>query len=626
MTEGSGWAVAGDRTGRAGRLGLLATGLSVACTFLVAIAGPSVMEPVFPGRSGQLPWALDLRMSGYLAVGLTALGVLAGAAGLILLLRAIRGGWTVDPRVLLLGGLLAAVALTLIPPFGSSDPLSYVAYGRMVATGHNPYLTTPANLAKHGDPMARAMLEMLDWPRQPSDYGPLASGIQGLASQIAGQSVRLTVFLLDLVNLVAFTGTALLLYRMTAGRQDRRLRAMLLWTANPLLLQVLVAGGHLDTQQIVCCVAAVAVLYGPWCQHPRPGASPAPGRAALAGALIGLGFAIKVTAALVGLGLAIALVLTAASSWPPSMDSAPRGVWRGLPRPGWHRLAVLLGALAAGFAAVAGGALAIGGRATLTVTSQASDMVSNGSPWRAIRHVLQHTVGHTSAKDIVKYGAIALAVLLAALTLRAFQRHHCHIDGVQTTSVSHGSGAGWEWGRWTVLALVIGWLFAWPYILPWYDALGWVFLALVPTTGLDWLMLARTTALGLAYLPARTADVTLPHGLRWVQPLLRNGVSPVVLTGIVAGLIVITIGSRTGTWNEIGGAPSIESAGGSYRLRDVAGRAPARRSGGAGMYDGDRRLHWAVAALPIRALRFRIRRPKTLDPVAAAEQTPNRRG
>ena len=60
------------------------------------------------------------------------------------MLRAVRGGWSVPARAVLVAGLLAAAALTLVPPFGSSDHLSYAAYGRMLVTGHNPYTTTPA--------------------------------------------------------------------------------------------------------------------------------------------------------------------------------------------------------------------------------------------------------------------------------------------------------------------------------------------------------------------------------------------------------------------------------------------------------------------------------------------------
>ncbi|HXL96623.1 MAG TPA: polyprenol phosphomannose-dependent alpha 1,6 mannosyltransferase MptB [Streptosporangiaceae bacterium] len=488
-----------------GRAGLAAIGLSIVATFVVAVSGISVMEPALPGRSWQPPWAFDLHISAYLAVGLAAASLAAGAAGLVLVLRAMRGGWRIPARALLLAGIVAAAVLTLVPPFGSSDQLSYAAYGRMVATGHNPYLTTPADLARLGDPVARAVQ---DWYNQVSVYGPLASGIQGLASLIGGASVRLTVFVLGVVNLIAFSGTGVLLYRMTSGQQDRQLRAMLLWTANPLLLQVLVAGAHVDVQMIACCVAGVAVVYR----------QVTPARAAAAGVLIGLGFAVKVTAGLVGLGIAIALCQQLG--------------WRRGGRP----LAGALGALAGGFAVVAATALAIGGAAMLKATSTASDMVSIGSPWRGIRSALKPAVGGSAAGDIVKYGAVVLAVALVVLLIRGLPR----VTGGPMLAV-------------IPLALALGWLFAWPYVLPWYDALGWALLALVPASDVDWLLLARTTALGFAYLPARTLparhyDVKLPQGLHWVQPVFRNGVSPVVLTVTTVWLVLLM-------WRAYRGAP-----------------------------------------------------------------------
>ncbi|HJY58646.1 MAG TPA: polyprenol phosphomannose-dependent alpha 1,6 mannosyltransferase MptB, partial [Streptosporangiaceae bacterium] len=289
---------------RAPRAGLAAMAASVALTLAVAVGGPSVVEPVLPGRAGQPPWAFAAHPSPYLAVGLTAAALAAGALGLVLALRAVRGGWSVPARAVLLAGLLAAVALTLVPPFGSSDQLSYAAYGRMLVTGHNPYTTTPAQLAALGDPVARAVQ---DWFTTPSVYGPLATGVQGLAALIGGVSARLTVFVLGLANLAAFAGTALLLHRMTRRDPARQLRAALLWAANPLLLQLLIAGAHVDAEAVVFAVAAVAVLFGPWSRDRGP--VPSLTRAALAGVLVGLGFAVKVSDVVVGVGLAAALVL-----------------------------------------------------------------------------------------------------------------------------------------------------------------------------------------------------------------------------------------------------------------------------------------------------------------------------
>ena len=63
MTTGPG------QPARAGQLGLAGIGASAALTFAVAVMGPSVMEPVLPGRAGQPPWAFAAYPSPYLAVG-----------------------------------------------------------------------------------------------------------------------------------------------------------------------------------------------------------------------------------------------------------------------------------------------------------------------------------------------------------------------------------------------------------------------------------------------------------------------------------------------------------------------------------------------------------------------------
>jgi len=497
----------------AGRAGLIAIGASVAGTFAVAVAGPSVMEPALPGRPGQPPWSFGLHPSPYLAVGLTAAALAAGTLGLVLVLRAVRGGWSVPARAVLVAGLLAAVALTLVPPFGSSDHLSYAAYGRMLVTGHNPYTTTPAQLAALSDPVARAVQ---DWSRSPSVYGPLATAIQALASLAGGTSVRLTVFVLGLANLVAFAGTALLLHRMTRRDPVWQLRAAFLWAANPLLLQVLVAGAHVDSQAVVFGVAAVAVMYEAKAEVSAP-------RAALAGVLVGLGFAVKVTIALVGLGLALAVVLRA--------EREPGQPWR-------HRFGRLwpqLAALAAGFAVTAGTAVAIGGSAMLRQSSQASDMVSIGSPWRVIRTIIHLAVTGAATTDLVKAGAIALAVVLAVLLIRG---------------LGPGAAGSREAYAAVAFALALAWLFAWPYVLPWYDALGWALLPLVPLVpggaaeALGWILLARTAALGFGYLPARQADAALPPGLGWLQPVIRHGVTPAVLAVATVWLVCLMLRAR----------------------------------------------------------------------------------
>ena len=246
------------------------------------------------------------------------------------------------------------------------------------------------------------------------------------------------------------------------------------------------------------------------------GSPPRASRAAVAGVLVGLGFAVKVTAALAGAGLAITLVLILGRHW--------------------RRLVPRLAALGAGFAVTAGAAVAIGGSAMLRQSSQASDMVSIGSPWRVIRTVIHLAVAGTAATDIVKFGAIGLAVVLAVLLIRGLPAA----------------------GATAAFALALAWLFAWPYVLPWYDALAWALLPLVPLVpgaaveAVGWLLLARTAALGFGYLPARQTDAALPPGLGWLQPVVRHGVTPAVLAATTAWLVILMLRSwrsaRLGRW------------------------------------------------------------------------------
>jgi hypothetical protein len=549
-------AATGPSGQRQGAAGLTATAISIVTTFTVAVLGPSVMEPALPGRGGQPPWSISAHPSPYLVVTLTAFAIAAGTAGLVLTFLATRRGWTVSPWVLFAAGIAAAVALTLVPPFGTSDHLSYAAYGRMVVTGHNPYTTTPAALARLGDPIARAVQ---DWRTSPSVYGTLATAGQALASLIGGTSVRLTVFVLSLLNVIAFAATGLLLHWMARGDRSRQLRAALLWTCNPLLLQVLIAGAHVDSQAIVFAVGAVAVFSLGTTPGSRPGRDAMRGSrrsgtgrelaaAAAAGALVGMGFAVKATTALVGAGLAIGCVLAWRARHAES-GSSPRN------------LAAVLAALAAGFAVTAGASLAYWGTGALEPALREGSYVSIGSPWRAVRAALGLATGASPAEDITKGAAVVLALALLALLLRSISAAgpgawpqvgglasggtgqpaagtgSAGISSAGRAAVGTGARAGASPAVIASFAVVFAWLVAWPYVLPWYDGLGWALLALLPFSRLDWLMVARTAALAIGYLPGRT--VVMPADLGWLRTVVRGGVTPVILLAVTVALVVM---------------------------------------------------------------------------------------
>jgi hypothetical protein len=550
--------------------GIGATAVSIAATVTVAALGPSVMEPPLPGRPGQPPWAFAAHPSPYLVIALTGLAIVAGTFGLVVTMRAVRRGWQVPPGMVLAAGLLAAVLLATLRPFGSSDHLSYAAYGRMLASGHNPYLSGPDVLARLGDPVARAV--EAPWQASPSVYGVLATGGQALASLAGGTSVRLTVFVLSLLNLAGFAGTGLLLHRLAGGDRGRQLRAALLWTCNPLLLQVLVAGAHVDSQAIVFGVAAVAVFAvalrraaggdGAWRCVPL---------AVAAGGLAGLGFAVKLSMILVAAGLLVACLL--AGQGLARQGLAGQGLaGQGSPaRQGltWPRgpAAGLAAGLAAGFAAVTAAAVGIGGSASVRAAFAAGSYVSIGTPWRWLRSAIRIATGETTADNIVKLLA-ALAVLgLAWLLLR-------HLPGpgrlvlagggpantigpAEAVSPADAGGPAAAVGpagavgladavglaARAALAFSLAWLTAGPYLLPWYDGLAWALLPLLPWSSIDWFVTAQTGALAIGYLPAR--EVAMPAGTGWLETVVRTAITPALLLITALALVIALRSGRT---------------------------------------------------------------------------------
>ncbi|MGK5554609.1 polyprenol phosphomannose-dependent alpha 1,6 mannosyltransferase MptB [Actinomadura kijaniata] len=463
---------------RKGTRGLAAIGAALALFLLTAVLGPSAFVPALPGAAGAPPFSLNARPPGTLLVVLVVLGVAAGAAGLALCLAALRRGWRVPASRLVGAGLLVAAAFAFLPPVGSTDHLNYAAYGRMAATGHDPYATRASDLPH--DPVINAVQE---WQDTPSVYGPVATAGQALASWVGGDSVKTTVFVLSLLNLAAFAVAALVLHR-TARDDTARLRAALLWTCNPLMLFHLMAGAHNDVQAVAPMVAALAAF--------RAG----PGWALLTGALVGTGTAIKLPAALVGGGPAWCLLR--ARRWPS------------------------LAALFAAAGAVAAAAFPPAGPHVFDQLRAASNMVSLATPW----HLLDSLI-HNRA--VIKVGWVALMLALAWLLYHALPRDPL------------GDAAGRERreGRRVAAALVLAWLFAAPYELPWYDGFGWAVLALLPASRMDQIMLVRTAVFSLAYLPARDPElVGLPEALRWFLPsVVRSVIVPVLLTGVLVYLV-----------------------------------------------------------------------------------------
>jgi hypothetical protein len=498
---------------RLGTGGLCGIGAGVACFAVTALLGPSVFQPELEGPRGEPPYALDVGPSPYLVIGLVVAGIVASTVGLGLCFAAVRRGWRVRALPLVFAGVAAAVAFMVMPPVGSTDHLNYASYGRMAATGHDPYRTSADDLPK--DPVAGAPEE---WRTTPSVYGPIATGGQAFAAWLGSGSVRLTVFVLSVLNTLAFAATSLILYRTSRG-EERRLRTALLWTCNPLVLFHLIAGAHNDVLAIAPMVAALAVAGG------RTGWA----RGLAVGALAGIGTAIKLPAALVAGGPAWALL---------------RETWT---ERRWRPIGALI-ALAGGGVAVTALSYVLAGPHALDQVREASNMVSFATPW----HLVDESLGRGSQRDVIKLGAMLLGLALFLLLFRALPKDDLSPDAGATAQDAEN--------RRVAVAIVLAWLLAAPYALPWYDGFGWALLALLPWTRIDWILLAHTAALSLAYLPARApARIRLPDDLEWLFTVVRPTVVPWTLLAILTALVASCL--RSSGRSPATGAPRRASAG-----------------------------------------------------------------
>jgi hypothetical protein len=441
-------------------------GCSVALIVLVGALGPSAaVPPLSPHATGDQPPAA-------LVTALLALSAILGALGVVLGVRALRHGWLPDPKRLLAAGVLATGAVLVVPPMATADIGSYAAYGRMVVLHHDPYVTTPRDLAS--DPVVGAA--EAPWLDAPSVYGPLATGEQALVAQVGGDSRATVLRGLAVLGGLAFLATGLLLDAAARNAQDplrRRRVVALLWTCNPLLILQLVAAAHVDS--LLCLTVLAGVLL-------------AARRPAVAGALLGLAGAVKATAVVPALGVLAALR--------PRRSLAPL--------------------ISAGIAITVIAYAAAGGWHVLTPARNASRAVSRGTPWRWIASGLERLLPHTAARDLVVYAAVLLAVALAVRMAARTPTGPAPI------------------ARSAFLA-VLAWTLVAPYALPWYDALAWCLLgALVATGGLarpeptTLLLAVHTAVLTVAYLPGRTVPLGEPLG--HAMTAVRSGLAPVVVT------------------------------------------------------------------------------------------------
>jgi hypothetical protein len=481
----------------AGRAGLALIGVAVAVMLAVALLGPSAAVPDLGG--GDPPWSFRVAPADLLVIQLTWAAVIIGGLGTATGLYALRRGWLPRRGLLLAGTVIAVLAFTLVPPAGSTDVLSYAVYGRIAALGHDPYVTTPAWLHQLADPVGE--LAPLAWRHAPTVYGPLATWAQLAASRLGGASMALTVLALKAMTGLAFLLSALMLDRLAGPARDRRVRVHLLWSLNPLMLWQVVMGGHVDGLGVVLLLAAILAL--------RRGGLAA---GLAAGALLAAAAAVKAPFILAGAGLA----------W-----AARRS------------LTTLLALLMGLFAALIGAYATQGPEAFGNLMGKIGAH-SMADPWRVITDALGLGTDASPLEGQLTLGAaLAIGLLLC-----------WRLPPGPSGLAPEVSGLARGWPRLAARApgldsvrLALAWCLCWlltsPVQHPWYDALLFPLLALMPASRLDGLLIARGVVTTLIYLPGAKAILQPDPLIRWIAEIYRPWVAPLAADLIILCVIVL---------------------------------------------------------------------------------------
>jgi len=384
--------------------------------------------------------------------GILYIGDILACLGLAGMLWAHSQGWRPNPTRLFLASTAIVAVMVSLTPVGSSDTASYAAYGRISSQGGNPYTVSPCTWLfgtgrNYGCPVTvKSYMHLAHptflpyyhavgglWKNQPSVYGPVATAMQSAAASVGGANVAHTIWVLMILNGLVFVGVGFLLLKTSADP----IRATLFWTANPVIIQQLVSGGHSDTYVAAAAICAISVarrVSGKWGD-------------VLIGVLIGVACGVKITAALIGIGLAFPLLM----------------------RREWMRTA----RITAVSLVTVGVIYSFYGFTALKPLAQGSSWVELPSPWWFLQTLGVHVAGlqqHTMDTIISLLWPIAMLAVAWVIYRR--------ISSEQPREIV------------APFAVSFAWILVAPWTMAWYTAIAWVTLSEVPRNRMTrWLAL-----------------------------------------------------------------------------------------------------------------------------------------
>ena len=471
---------------------------SVLIMIVVSAAGPNVSVPLLPVTSGPPWWHHSLHLTATFVTVSLWVAMVLGCAGVIAGLIAVDRGARLPVRAVLAFAFLAVAVFTLLPSAGSTDSISYAANGRTAVIGHSPYVMTPLQLQRSGDPIGRQIpfAEIpSSWTTTVSVYGPVATGAEWAAAELGGTSLARITFWLKLEEALAFAVVIAALDRMLRREDGLRLRAHLLWSVNPLLLFQIVAGGHIDGLAVVFGLLGVAALRA---RDGRLGV----GAAAVAGLLTGVAAGIKVEYVL----------FAAAVAWACRRSVRP------------------LAAAAAGFLLVVIPTYLAAGPPAIKILVTRSP----GITWDTMYQLFWRPVlGYTqfSVSSAPPHLALVAYLLFGAAAVLALLRMPDRVPARPAVTPA--------------LALSLAWLFFTAFQRPWYDVMALSLLALYSASLLDWAVLIRLLAGAIIYVQAVQSPAE-PHWLYDVGQFNGTWLTPGIRLAAAAALVWLCVSGRWG--------------------------------------------------------------------------------
>ena len=480
---------------------------SILVMMVIALGGPNVSQPAVHGAAHP-PWWHPLHFTATATIILMWVALVVGCAGVLAGIAATRRGFRIPIGAVLGFAFVAVALLTVLPPAGSTDAMSYAANGRMAVIGHSPYVMTPAQLKNIGDPIGKQLSIPSLWNNTVSVYGPVATGAEWVAAKLGGTSLAHIVFWLKVLESLCFGVVAYVLDRLLRRDPAMRLRAHLLWTVNPLLLWEIVASGHIDGLAAVFGLLGIVALRK----------NLAPAGAAIAGACIGLAAGVKVEYALFGLAVAWAC----------------------------RRSVTALAAATAGFVVVTLPAYLLAGTPAIKVLFTRGGGITSDTMyqlfWRPVLGYTSFDVNHVPPHLVLISYLLFAVVAIAAMVRLPDRLCQPGVAGFPALAPA--------------LGLSLAWLFVTGFQRPWYDVMALSLLALyaLPPAGgdplhprkfagtLDWVVLIRLLAGGTAYVVA-VDNPAEPHWLHDLYQFNGSWLVPAVLLLAAIALVWMCVKS-----------------------------------------------------------------------------------